>query len=191
MAALVLAVNPNLKWYEVKEILKQGCDKIDPQGGNYTLSGHSPKYGFGRLNARTAVDLAKPQPVNGVTIARSFNAPIPDLQTVSFTIEVADDTPVDLVTFAIDLKHTWISDLIITLMPPANLGGSPIVLHNRAGGSGKKINRVYDSTTTPALGTLSGRTCNGLWTLQIQDTEAQDTGILLSCSIGLTFASDR
>lgn len=191
VAALVLAVNPNLKWYEVKEILKQGCDKIDPQGGNYTLSGHSPKYGFGRLNARTAVDLAKPQPVNGVTITRSFNAPIPDLQTVSFTIEVADDTPVDLVTFAIDLKHTWISDLIITLMPPANLGGSPIVLHNRAGGSGKRINRVYDSTTTPALGTLSGRTCNGLWTLQVQDTEAQDTGILLSCSIGLTFASDR
>jgi subtilisin-like proprotein convertase family protein len=191
VVALVLAVNPLLKWYEVKEILKQACDKIDPQGGNYNLSGHSPKYGYGRLNARTAVDLAKPKTVNGVTITRSFNAPIRDLQTVSFSIEVTEITPVESVTFAIDLTHTWVSDLIIKLLPPVNLGVFSIVLHNQEGGPGKKINKVYDNATTPELGKLSGKICNGLWTLLIQDTATRDTGTLVSCSIGLVFSSGR
>src|SRR4029077_6855072 len=64
VAALALAINPNLKWHEVKDLLKRACNKIDPQGGNYDVSGHSQKYGFGRLNARTAVELAQPQPRN-------------------------------------------------------------------------------------------------------------------------------
>lgn len=60
VVALMLSVNPNLKWNEVKELLKQACDKIDPQGGNYDESGHSQWYGYGRLNALTAVKLANP-----------------------------------------------------------------------------------------------------------------------------------
>src|SRR4029077_4663055 len=63
-AALVLSVNPVLKWNEVKDLLKRACDRIDPQGGQYDAAGHSAKYGYGRLNARTAVDLAQPQPRN-------------------------------------------------------------------------------------------------------------------------------
>ena len=51
IAGLVLSVDPNLKWTEVKDILKRCCDKIDPQNGNYDATGHSPKYGYGRLNA--------------------------------------------------------------------------------------------------------------------------------------------
>ncbi|WP_417909558.1 S8 family peptidase [Candidatus Electronema sp. PJ] len=58
IAALVLSVNPDMKWHEVKELLKRACDKIDPQGGSYDGSGHSLKYGHGRLNAAAAVNLA-------------------------------------------------------------------------------------------------------------------------------------
>jgi subtilisin family serine protease len=60
VAAPVIARNPALRWQEVKEILRQACDRIDPQGGAYDASGHSKKYGFGRLNAETAVRLALP-----------------------------------------------------------------------------------------------------------------------------------
>ena len=134
VAALVLSVDPNLKWHEVKDLFKRACDKIDPQGGDYDASGHSLKYGYGRLNARTAVELAKPQPQSAITISRRFDAPIPDLQTVSFTLDVSDDTPVKALTVGVDLQHTYIGDLIITLQPPAATGVSPIVLHNRAGG---------------------------------------------------------
>jgi subtilisin family serine protease len=187
VAALVLSVNPNLKSNEVKDLLKRACDKIDPQAGNYDAAGHSPKYGFGRLNARTAVELAKPQLQNASTIKRIFNLPIPDLQTVSFTLEVSDTTPVEKLTVSVELKHTFIGDLIITLQPPASTGVAAVVLHNRAGGSTKDLKKTYDSATTPALGGFAGKICKGTWTLQIKDAAAQDFGTLISFSLGLTF----
>lgn len=58
VAALVLSKNPNLTSTQVKDILKRCCDQIDPAGGQYDANGHSAKYGYGRLNAKTAVDLA-------------------------------------------------------------------------------------------------------------------------------------
>lgn len=58
VAALVLARNPTLSWQEVKELLRQSCDQIDQANGNYNAQGHSSWYGYGRLNARAAVDLA-------------------------------------------------------------------------------------------------------------------------------------
>ena len=63
-------------------MLRRACDRIDPQGGNYDATGRSPFYGFGRLNAATAVQLAQPAPQSGVTIIRTFDEPLPDLQTV-------------------------------------------------------------------------------------------------------------
>ena len=49
VAALILSVNPALKWQEVKELLKRACDRIGPSGGQYDATGHSPLYGYGRL----------------------------------------------------------------------------------------------------------------------------------------------
>jgi len=187
VVALVLAVNPSLKWHEVKDLLKRACDKIDPQGGNYDSSGHSPKYGYGRLNARTAVELARPQPQSGITISLTFDAPIPDLQTVSFTLDVSDNTPVEALTVAIDLKHTYIGDLIITLQPPATTGVNKITLHNRAGGSTKDLKKTYDAVTTPALAAFVGKSCRGTWRLEIRDAAALDFGTLVSFSLSLSF----
>jgi len=39
VAALVLSVNPALKWNEVKDLLKRASDCIDPQGGQYDAAG--------------------------------------------------------------------------------------------------------------------------------------------------------
>jgi subtilisin family serine protease len=55
VAALMLAVNPGLTWQQVKEIIKNSCDRIDEAMGNYDAQGHSPFYGYGRLNALKAV----------------------------------------------------------------------------------------------------------------------------------------
>lgn len=187
VAALVLSVNPVLKWHEVRELLKQACDKIDPQGGQYDAGGHSPKYGYGRLNARTAVELAKPQPQNAITVTRTFDAPIPDLQTVSFTLDVVEGTPVEALTVEVDLKHTFIGDLIITLQPPAAAGAGAVVLHRRLGGSAKNLKKRYDAVTTPALAGFAGKSCKGTWTLKIQDAAAVDSGTLASFSLTLSF----
>jgi thermitase len=51
--ALVLAVNPSLKWYHVRQILRDTCDKIG--GINYDPQGREDHYGWGRINAERAV----------------------------------------------------------------------------------------------------------------------------------------
>ena len=188
VAALVLSVNPALKREEVKDILKRAGERIDPQGGQYNAAGRSKFYGWGRLNARTAVDLAKPQPRNEVTVSRRFDAPIPDLQTVSFSLDVPDTQVVSAVSVAVDLTHTYIGDLVLTLEPPAATGVAPMALHNRTGSSGKSIKKVYDKASTPKLVGLAGKACNGRWTLKVKDAAAVDTGTLASFSVRLIFA---
>ena len=61
VAALVISRNPSLSGQQVRDILRKCCDRIDPRGGNYDENGHSPFYGYGRLNARKAVELARPR----------------------------------------------------------------------------------------------------------------------------------
>jgi thermitase len=58
VAGLVLAANPNLTRQQVYDVLTSTADKIDLGGGNYDLNGHSKLYGFGRLNAARAVQVA-------------------------------------------------------------------------------------------------------------------------------------
>jgi hypothetical protein len=59
VVALMLAVNPSLSVLEIKDILKNSCDKIDDIDGKYNENGKSKLYGFGRVNAGVAVRLAK------------------------------------------------------------------------------------------------------------------------------------
>jgi hypothetical protein len=50
----VLSCNPSLNWDEVKPVLRRSCDRIDSEGDEYDEEGHSPHYGYGRLNAEQA-----------------------------------------------------------------------------------------------------------------------------------------
>lgn len=189
VAALVLSVNPELKWQEVREILKQSCDKIDPQGGNYTAEGWSRFYGYGRLNAEKAVALAKPGTQNRVLISRTFNELIPDLQMVTVSLDVNDATPIENLIVHLDLTHTYIGDLVITLMPPTGLSPAKVVLHDRTGGATQNLKRTYDMLDTQALAPLKGKGLKGTWTLNIEDAEARDEGTLKRFGLELVFGS--
>jgi subtilisin family serine protease len=59
VAALVLSRNSELRWDDVRDLLKRSCDRIDEAGGDYDSHGHSPKYGHGRVNAAQAVAFAE------------------------------------------------------------------------------------------------------------------------------------
>jgi subtilisin family serine protease len=59
IVALMLAVNPALTAPQVKNLLKGACDKIDARAGKYDAQGHSLLYGYGRINALKAVQLAQ------------------------------------------------------------------------------------------------------------------------------------
>ncbi|MGB9927608.1 MAG: S8 family serine peptidase [Methanosarcina sp.] len=59
IAGLMLAINPNLRLPDVKQILRDTADKIDQNNGNYDVNGHSNLYGYGRINALKAVERAR------------------------------------------------------------------------------------------------------------------------------------
>ncbi len=65
IAALVLAKNPDLTFAQVRQILRSSTDKI---GGLPFPFGRNDFYGYGRINARAALD-ATPTPATQLTIA--------------------------------------------------------------------------------------------------------------------------
>lgn len=184
VAALVLSVNPQLRWQEVREVLRGSCDRIDPQGGEYDGNGRSQFYGYGRLNAEKAVRLAQPTTTNKVSIVRTFNQRLPDLQTVIVAIEIAENQPIEALAVQVEIKHTYIGDLVISLIPPS---GSPILLHNRGGGATRNIKQVYDALTTPKLAFFNGKSAKGSWRLKVEDKAARDVGKLIKFGLELTF----
>jgi len=69
VAALVLAVAPELTWRQVKDLLRDACDPVDPEHGEYDAeTGHSLLYGFGRVNAARAVALAAEKAAAGTPL---------------------------------------------------------------------------------------------------------------------------
>lgn len=185
VAALALAVNPSLRWQEVKDLFKRSCDRIDPSGGLYDANGRSKFYGFGRLNAETAATLAKPQPQNSVIVVRNFNQALPDLQTVSVELEVGEATPVERLAVIVEILHSYIGDLIVTLIPPQDLGLNKIILHNRSGGAKLNLKQAFDALTIPALADFQGKTAKGTWKLEVQDMAIRDEGQLVKFGVEL------
>lgn len=57
VAALVLSINPSLTREQVRQVLQESADKIGPASA-YNSGGHSAKFGFGRVNAKSAVTRA-------------------------------------------------------------------------------------------------------------------------------------
>jgi subtilisin family serine protease len=188
VAALVLARNPNLRWDEVKDIIKRSCDKIDTAGGNYDANGHSPLYGYGRANAGKAVELALPAQPDPVAIRTAIqDVPIQDLKTSKLALAVADTKLLKSLRVTVDIEHTYIGDLVVTVEPPTSMGVAPVILHNREGRGTDNIKKTYDEISTPGLAAFKGRSPQGTWTLVVQDKERLDTGKIRSFTLELRF----
>lgn len=56
IAALLLSLDNELTAKEIKEKLISSADKIDRQSSSYSSNGHSNLYGYGRVNARKALE---------------------------------------------------------------------------------------------------------------------------------------
>lgn len=188
VVALVLARNPNLRWDEVRDIIKRSCDKIDVAGGNYDANGHSPLYGYGRANAGKAVELALPAQPDPVAIRTAIqDVPIQDLKTSKLALAVADTKPLKSLRVTVDIEHTYIGDLVVTVEPPTSMGVAPVILHNREGRGTDNIKKTYDEISTPGLAAFKGKSPQGTWTLVVQDKERLDTGKIRSFTLELRF----
>ena len=58
IAALILSLNPNLRWDQVRKYMQDNADKIEQTLGNY-VNGYSLEYGYGRVNAFKALKAVK------------------------------------------------------------------------------------------------------------------------------------
>ncbi|MFN6541254.1 MAG: S8 family serine peptidase [Nostoc sp. EkiNYC01] len=188
VAALIIASNPNLRWDEVRDIIKRSCDRIDQAGGKYDANGRSPYYGYGRINALKAVELAKPNQPSPIGVFQAVqDVPISDLQTSKLSVAIANTNPVKSIKVTVDIEHTYIADLIVTLNPPASTGVPPIILHDRLGGSTDNIKTTYDEVNTPKLAAFKGKSPQGTWTLEVADKANLDTGKIRSFTIEIAF----
>lgn len=146
----------------------------------------SPWFGHGRVDASGAVA----QALAGVvavsqTAIRKNSAPglnVPDNNPagVRDAINLTDVASVSSVKVKVDITHTFIGDLRVTLIAPS---GSAVVLHDRNGGNAANLQRTFDPSSTPALSALAGQPVQGNWTLHVQDLAAVDTGRLNSWEI--------
>ena len=113
-------------------------------------------------------------------------------------INVFQDAIIDEVELSIDLEHTFVSDLIISLISPS---GTKVVLLSNNCGTSNDISAVFDddgdvlncATTAPTvtgivkpIGNLSafkGESTQGAWILEINDTASGDGGSLVDFAI--------
>ena len=184
VASLVLARNPDLKWYEVKEVLKRSCDQIDQADGEYDATGHSRFYGFGRLNAETAVMLAQPPQAAYTAIHQAVqDVEIADMATSELAVEVGDSTAIEDITISVDIAHTFIGDLIVTIHGPVGSAN----LHDRHGGGTNNLKQRYDTVAAPELAALIGTNPRGTWTLEVSDNARRDVGTVRSFAVELIY----
>ncbi|MDZ8188652.1 MAG: S8 family serine peptidase [Nostoc sp. ChiSLP02] len=188
VVALIIARNPNLRWDEVRDIIKRSCDRIDQAGGKYDANGRSPFYGYGRINALKAVELAKPNQPSPVGVFQAVqDVPINDLQTSKLAVAIANTNLVKSIKVSVDIEHTYIADLVVTLNSPAPTGVPPIILHDRLGGSSDNIKTTYDEVNSPKLAAFKGKSPQGTWTLEVADKSNLDTGKIRSFTIEIGF----
>lgn len=91
------------------------------------------------------------------------------------SLPCAESGKVSEVRVELDIAHTYIRDLVVTVESPS---GKRVDLHQRGGGSADNIIRTFDESDTPGLAALRDESVKGSWKLRVSDHEAADVGKL-------------
>ncbi|MEG3657832.1 zinc-dependent metalloprotease family protein [Arenibacter palladensis] len=159
-----------------------------------------PAFSFTTLELNCALESAKDLPI---TISTT-GAP-----TITSTITLLNDLPVADINVNLDLTHSFLADLEVTLISPA---GTRVILVSNSCGGNQDILATFDDSaeaficgTTPAiqgtvrpLGSLAafnGESTYGDWILEVKDIAASDGGSLNAFSMDIcvegTFRADE
>ena len=203
--ALMLEANPELGYRDVQEILAYSAYFVDAESASWQFNGasnwnggglHTSRaYGFGYVDAHSAVRLAETWTLQSVTadsalsgsalkeIAVSENSDpalaISDNATITDTISITQGVQIDHVTVDVDITHAHIGDLIISLVSPDGtesvLAFRPNKDPNDSGDTGSAATALrYTFTSTQ----FWGETGIGDWTLKVTDARTGATGTL-------------
>ncbi len=94
---------------------------------------------------------------------------------INSTINVTQPMTIAEVQVDLNITHTWIGDLLVTLTSPT---GTVVTLHNRTGGSADNIHQTYTFSTQ-----FTGQQAAGPWVLHVDDNFTADTGTLDSWTL--------
>ena len=129
----------------------------------------------GRLNRwELEVTLAEQAAVD-FEDAPGLNIPDNDVAGIERTLIVTATGAVRDVTVGVDITHTFIGDLEVSLVPPA---GATVHLHQRTGGQADNLLATFTAASVPGLGALRGQPMQGQWKLKVADRDRVDTGKL-------------
>jgi M6 family metalloprotease-like protein len=102
---------------------------------------------------------------------------IPDNDPSGIMRSIVVDAPgaVKNLDVSIDITHTYIGDLVITLVTPQ---GKFIDLQHPADDAHDSLIKIYSTASTPELEKLIGEPIKGKWQLKVADLAAEDMGKL-------------
>lgn len=180
VVALLLQANPNLSYRDVEHILVGSARKNDPTDADWVVNGAghpvNHKYGFGAVDAESAVLLAKQWiPVGQeLSLSRTFDVPQPisdnNANGVSTSVHFAEDIRVEHVEVELSATHASRGQLEVILTSPS---GTQSVLAQSHGDSGADFSgwvfssvRHWDESSV------------GTWTLTVRDRVTGVTGTL-------------
>lgn len=193
VVALMLEANPDLSWRDVQHILAIASDQVDAGDASWQTNGAglltSDRYGFGRVNAQRAVQVAKTWTLvgddrtetfgafavnqtipngtgtrSGNTINPVYGAPLTNAQTVN--TQVIEE--LEHVELWVKADHIYGGDLRVRLTSPSGTVSTlaqptPIDLNYRDG-QGWRLMSVQ----------FWGEDPNGQWTLEVADGVEND-----------------
>ncbi len=200
VAALILSVNPDLTVGQVKRILEESADKIvdldtDAQlglrYGSYDDNGHSKWFGYGKVNALSAVKAAQKLQANAAVATKLieernnsvFSIPDNDKQGIKSGLFISNLGNVRDIQVSVNITHEFLSDLEIYLIAPNN---QRVLLQSRTLGRRQDLLTTYCVQTHPVLKNLLNQSAKGNWQLWIIDTAPQDVGKLKNWELALS-----
>jgi Ca2+-binding RTX toxin-like protein/subtilisin-like proprotein convertase family protein len=194
VVALMLEANKGLGYRDVQEILAASARQVDAGNPNWETNGathwngggmhFSEDYGAGFVDAAAAVRLAESwlavksadkfsNEVSVTNTSGTVNLVVNDSATTNSIINVATGIDIQHVEVQLNLAHSKVGDLVITLTSP---DGTHSVLVNRTGNGTSAT--AYSSTWTLSSTHHWGEQGVGNWTISIADQAAGNTGTL-------------
>jgi subtilisin family serine protease len=186
VVALMLEANPNLTWRDVQEIIARTSRKTNPSDPSWVTNGanyhFSDAYGFGAIDAKAAVDLARTwtnlpaqvnpyrtdvllaDPITGGPVTIPIAAP-----GAGFTRSAAipQNFVIEHVTVGLVAEHPVGGELAFSLTSPS--GTTMLVDPNFA-----TEDEIFLPRYRFGFNGFRGETSQGTWTIKVRDTGDED-----------------
>ena len=207
VAALMRQANPNLTWRDLKLILAASARKNDPTNAGWEdgaqkygsisasdLYHFNHEYGFGVVDAKAAVDMAKAwtnaPPLKSASAGFTSSTTIPAPGTsgpTTVTTELTLSTDIDFTEFVeinADFEHASFRDMEIELVAPSGAISKLTVPFNTRTDKDDSLNFVrLDGEFRFGSARHLGENPNGKWQLRLTDHYPTYGGTLRSWSI--------